>query len=123
MRSTSGEFDHPWMGKEKFSCMGSGRGATELFLELRSRTIEKIITEREKTKRITLVLAAFLVISASTIVLYAPEGRETLAYYLGGVLAIISAGAIGYDQFGAKSKHFQLLASVNKKYQNDNFEE
>src|SRR4051812_37200930 len=69
---------------------------TNLFVRERTRLHELYIREQEKTKRIGLILAAFMFIVAGAMVLFAPSGRETLSYWIGATLVIFAAGAVGY---------------------------
>lgn len=58
--------------------------------------------EREKTKRLLIVVAALLFIVASLVVVFAPADREKPAYVLGAALIVMSLGAIGVARFRIK---------------------
>lgn len=61
--------------------------------------LSNLIREREKTKRLLIAVALVLFVVAALVVVFAPEGREGLAYILGGALLVIALGAIGASQF------------------------
>jgi hypothetical protein len=48
------------------------------------------------------VLAASLVVAASLMVVFAPEGREGVASIIGLALVVAAAGSAGYGKFGVK---------------------
>ncbi len=68
------------------------------------------IEEQEKTKRLWLVLSVIALLSALALIVFAPEGRETLSYWIGGALLVFSAGAAGFKRVWGKSKVFSLGA-------------
>ncbi len=72
------------------------------FIEDRTRLHEIYICEQEKTKRLALILSSILFICALFIVVFAPEGREELSYWIGGTLLLFSASAAGYKRLWAK---------------------
>jgi hypothetical protein len=73
------------------------------FVENRTALHQYIIKQRQITKRFTLSLAAFLLVAAAVLMLFAPEGREVLSYSIGAALVLISAGAMGFHGFWAKT--------------------
>ena len=73
------------------------------FVEERSRVHALWIVEREKTKRLSLIGSVILVLGASIIFVFAPEGRETISSWLGAALLAAAAGAAGYGRLWFKS--------------------
>ncbi|CAN7772858.1 hypothetical protein LJR175_007606 [Variovorax sp. LjRoot175] len=61
-----------------------------------------LLRDREKTKRLLIVAACVLFALAALIMMFAPPGRETLSYALGGALLVFALGAIGAAQFKFK---------------------
>jgi hypothetical protein len=78
------------------------------FVSERSKIHSLYILENEKTKRLTLILSAFLAISGGCILIFAPEGREVLANWIGGAFLILSAGAAGYKRLWAKTDKLSI---------------
>ena len=60
--------------------------------------------EREKTKRHLSALVALLVVAAGALVIFAPTGRETLAYVLSPVILVLALGSIGATRFTLKTQ-------------------
>lgn len=73
------------------------------FVRERTRLHEIYIREQEKTKRVGLILAAIMILGAASLVLFAPQGRETLSYWIGTALVIFAAGAVGYRRLWSKT--------------------
>lgn len=71
--------------------------------------------EEQKTKRLWLVLAVVAVLVSLILITFAPDGRETLSYWIGGVLLIFAAGAAGYKRVWGKSKLFEVGADQDKR--------
>ncbi len=59
--------------------------------------------EREKTKRILIIAVTVLVIAFGIQMVFAPEGRETVAYIITPILLVLSLGAIGASRFVLKT--------------------
>jgi len=87
----------------------------ERFLIERTQVHALYIAEQEKTKRLGLILAAVLIIAASAIILFAPEGRETLSYWIGVALVIFAAGAVGYKRVWGKTKNISFGADQDQR--------
>jgi hypothetical protein len=68
------------------------------FIRLRTELHREWLRESEKTKRLSLALAAVLVLAAFGAMLFAPAGREVLSYWAGGALLVSAAGAAGYKR-------------------------
>lgn len=81
----------------------STNDALSTFVKERTRLHEVYIHEQEKTKRVSLLLAASMIIAAATMVLFAPQGREILSYCIGVALVIFAAGSAGYKRVWGKT--------------------
>jgi hypothetical protein len=53
--------------------------STRHFIEQRSKVHSTYILEQEKTKRLSLILAVVLLISALVIMIFAPDGKEQIS--------------------------------------------
>jgi len=84
------------------------------FVTERSRVHETYIREHEKTKRLGLMLSASLLVVACLVVVFAPEGREIVAHWVGVALFITSAGAAGYTSIWGRVKNIRLGAGPAK---------
>jgi hypothetical protein len=84
------------------------------FISERTRLHELYIREQEKTKRLSLILAACVTVAAAGVVLFAPEGRETLSYWIGAALLIFASGAAGYRRVWGKTKSFSFGADQDR---------
>jgi hypothetical protein len=67
-----------------------------------------IVREREKTKRLLIGAACLFFVVAALVVVFAPTGKENLAYILGAALVIMALGAIGAAHF-----RFKLLGGID----------
>ena len=85
------------------------------FVNERSKVHSTYIIEQEKTKRRALFLSVILLISALIIMMFAPEGREQMSYWIGGALLLFSAGSAGYKRLWAKVPLLEFDASNDKK--------
>lgn len=68
----------------------------------------EITIQREKTRRISLLISLILGILLSLILVFAPEGRETISYIVSGIMGILSLGCLGYSSIGFKLKFFEF---------------
>lgn len=73
------------------------------FISERSRVHETYIREQEKTKRLSLVLAAACFIAGCVVIAFAPADRPVLSNWVGAALVIASAGAAGYKRIWGKN--------------------
>ena len=71
---------------------------------------ETYIQEHEKTKRLSLLLSAALLVVACLVVVFAPEGREIVAHWVGVAIFITSAGVAGYTSIWGRVKSMRLGA-------------
>lgn len=86
----------------------------ENFIKERSRVHLEYIKENEKTKRISLVTSAILLVFGLLIIIYCPTEKQTLSNWIGGSLIILAAGTAGYKQIWAKSKIIEIKADQDK---------
>jgi len=111
----------PWggdniAGNKNIICQ-AGEGSEEVlndFVKKRTKVHEVYIREQEKTKRISLILAVVLIIVAAILLMFAPEGKETVSYWICGVLIVFASGAVGYKRVWGKSKVFSFGADQDK---------
>ena len=78
--------------------------AADELIKARTKLHVEALKEGEKTKRLSLVLAAVLIVVALLAVLFAPAGREVVSYWIGATLLVFAAGAVGYKRVWGKSK-------------------
>jgi len=104
----------PWGGYNISQSMGRGirdePADPNHFISERSRVHEAYIVEQEKTKRLSLILSAILLLSACLIFIFAPEGREKISTWIGIGLVITAAGAAGYKRVWGKTKSMSFGA-------------
>lgn len=81
------------------------------FVAERSRVHETYIREHEKTRRLSAILSAVLLLAASWVVVFAPDGREGVSHWIGAALLVTSAGAAGYQRIWGRSKRISFGAS------------
>jgi hypothetical protein len=95
----------PWRlggsGLVQSICRAS-RNEAKHFVSERSRVHETYIREQEKTKRLSLILAAACLIAGCVVIVFGPHDREMLSNWVGAALVIVSAGAAGYTRIWAK---------------------
>jgi hypothetical protein len=87
----------------------------ESFVKERTRVHELYIREQERTKRLGLILAAVLILAAAATVLFAPQGREALSYWIGAALVIFAAGAGGYKRVWSKTGNSSFGADQDQR--------
>ena len=75
---------------------------------------ETLVKEQEKTKRISLVLAVTLIIISVLLLIFAPEGKETLSYIVCAVLFVFAAGAVGYKRIWGKVPFAEFKADSSE---------
>lgn len=84
--------------------------STRHFVSERSKVHTAYIIEQEKSKRLGLILSVILLVSAMLIVVFSPQGKEVVSYWIGAALVIFSAGAAGYKRLWAKAPHIEVEA-------------
>lgn len=55
--------------------------------------------EMEKTRRLLILVAAICVLVGSVLIVFAPTGKEGVSYAVAAVLAVLSLGAVGIQEF------------------------
>jgi hypothetical protein len=55
--------------------------------------------EMERTRRLLIIVAAACLIAGTTLVVFAPAGKEGVSYVVAALLGILPLGAIGVQQF------------------------
>ena len=69
----------------------------------------------QKTKRLWLMLSVASLLVALLIVTFAPAGRETLSYWIGGGLVIFAAGSAGYKRVWGRGPKVSIGADQDKR--------
>jgi hypothetical protein len=77
---------------------------TTEFIQARTHLHEVYILQMNKTKRLGLTLSAALLVIACILPIFAPQGRETLSYFISLSLLVFSAGAAGFTSIWFKTK-------------------
>lgn len=90
----------------------------EEFVAERSRVHETYIVEQAKSRRFGLLLAFLLILAAAAAVMFAPEGRQSLSYWIGAALLVFAAGASGFGRVWGKTATFEF--SVDRGVQKPN---
>jgi hypothetical protein len=80
------------------------------FIEQRTRLHAIFIQEEARTKRMGLLTSAVLALGGGVILIFAPEGKQILANWVGAALFIAAGGAAGYKRLWFKSKNNTLEA-------------
>lgn len=107
------ELSVPWGGPLQVG--PSGDGSEDLFIKERTRLHEYYIRQESINKRIGLILAFLLILAAVLVVLFAPEGRETMSYWVGAALIVFAAGAVGFGRVWAKASQISFGADGDKR--------
>ena len=81
------------------------------FLTERTRLHETYIKEKERTRRIGMIIAAALLALACVLPLLTSEGRETLSYIISAALFVAAAGAFGFTHVSINNKDAEISAS------------
>jgi protein-S-isoprenylcysteine O-methyltransferase Ste14 len=87
----------------------SGKKAIEKFADLAK--------EREKTRRITLIVAAAFLIFGCSALLYCPNDKKMEGIIVGAVMIVLSLGAVGVSAFRVKLPYVEinsLISSADK---------
>lgn len=78
-----------------FSAEANGMGGVS---NLREIAVERL-RQKEKTKRILIIGEFCLVAFAVSIMVFAPNEKEKVAYIVGAILLVLALGAIGASRF------------------------
>lgn len=68
----------------------------------------RIIREKEKTRRLLIVVACALFIVASLVIVFAPPGKESISMMLGAALIVIALGAVGAASFHVRAPGMEI---------------
>jgi hypothetical protein len=71
------------------------------------------IVEKEKTHRLLIIITAIIIMFASSIMVFAPEGKQETTTIIGVVLIVLSMGSIGASQFSIKALGVEVSTAVN----------
>jgi hypothetical protein len=85
------------------------------FIMHRTRVHETYIREQARNKRLGLILSSVLILSAALIVMFAPEGREKMSYWVGASLVIFSASAGGFGRVWGKAANISFGADQDRR--------
>lgn len=85
--------------------------------------IGELALEREKTRRMTLVVAAVLLMFGCSALLYCPNDKKMEGIIVGAVMIVLSLGAIGASAFRVKLPHVEIVSTNNcsKDQEDSNF--
>ena len=89
-----------------FAASASGREAVMALAELARERLR----EREKTRRLLLLISAMAFLVGSIVITFAPADKQHVAYILGAVLIIFALGSIGASQFVLKMLGVEVSA-------------
>jgi hypothetical protein len=106
---------------DDFEARASGNNAVNNLTGLASERIR----EKEKTKRLLIIVDFLLVALALLILIFTPPEKETLGYIIGAALLILALGAIGarnfvFEMFGISVDTRNEQAVNNNQEQNEN---
>lgn len=87
-----------------FSVKSVGEKAVESNTQITLRRI----AEKEKTRRLLIIISAFMVIIAALIMVYGPDERQGANMIIGIVLLVFAMGSIGASQFVIKGGGFEV---------------
>lgn len=108
----------PWGGEQNIGGYIYNESTAHLhnnFVKERTRLHEVYILEQAKNKRIGLILAFLLILLAALLMLFAPEGKETLSYWIGAALVIFSAGVLGFGRVWGKAANISFGADQDRR--------
>jgi hypothetical protein len=112
----------PWKGDQCLVIEGTSNvmschDQTSLadFVDRRSQVHETYIREQAKNKRIGLILAFALILGAAVLLTFAPEGRQTISYWIGAALLVFAAGGAGFGRVWGKTKTISFGADQDRR--------
>ena len=73
------------------------------------------IAEKEKTRRLLIIVTAVLVIVAALIMVFGPEERQGTNMIIGIILLVLGMGSIGASQFVIKAGGWEVSTLLKKK--------
>lgn len=83
------------------------------FVKRRSEVHERYISETEKTRRLSLGLAALAFIAALLVLAFVPKDDSILSYGIAVTLLVTAAGAAGYKRVWAKTSKIEVSVDEN----------
>lgn len=89
---------------KEFNVKSVGKKAVESATQITLRRI----AEKEKTRRLLIIISAFMVIIAALIFVFGPEERQGANMIIGIVLLVFAMGSIGASQFVIKGGGFEV---------------
>ena len=81
------------------------------FVKERSLVHSEYIRQAETTKRWAMIVGCICIVASAIILIFAPEGRESVSYLIGLVLFIVAGGAFGYGRVWMKNNKGEIGAS------------
>ena len=75
-----------------------------------SEVVRERLREREKTRRLLLLVAASAFLVGAIIITFAPADKQNIAYILGAVMIIFTLGSIGASQLVLKMLGVEVSA-------------
>lgn len=119
------ELSAPWGGanvnrcsnfpKNGMSYLPEDRATARLFIKQRTELHRDYILQTSKNKRLGLLLAFFMIMLSILILVFAPDGRETLSYWIGSALLVFAAGALGYGRVWGKAASISFGADRDRR--------
>ena len=73
------------------------------------------IAEKEKTRRLLIIVTAILVIVAALIMVFGPEERQGTNMIIGIILLVLGMGSVGASQFVIKAGGWEVSTLLKKK--------
>jgi len=93
-----------------FNVKSVGEKAVESATQITLRRI----AETEKTRRLLIIISAFMVIIAALIMVFGPENRQGSNMIIGIVLLVFAMGSIGVSHFVIKGGGFEVGTKEKK---------
>lgn len=90
--------------------LGAARGKQAI------ETISKLALEKEKTKRMILIVAAVLLIFGGSALLFSPNEKKTEGIIVGTVMIILALGSIGASTFRVKLPNIEIESKGHSSY-------
>lgn len=96
---------------QDFNGYASGDSAVDNLKEI---TLQRI-AEQHKTRRLLIIITAVLIIFASSLMVFAPEGKQGISTIIGIVLLVFAMGSIGASQFVIKAGGVEVSSGEKQK--------
>jgi uncharacterized protein YceK len=75
--------------------------------------LTSLAKEKEKTRRLLLILATIILIFGCSSILFAPQNKEMESMIIGAVMIVLSLGAVGASSFKVKMPSFEISTNDN----------